>query len=219
METKPTFAAEYSQDAFTAYALQTFQFETGIQVQRTIAIAAAFYMADTSDEEKAILKLYRAALTKVGRSKSGVSTLVKQAKIVGKSFAALFGKEIATPYANEMAFIKACFQAAIAADANVIDRLMSWAEHGDAKTVSRMVEKKKKAAEEAEVEVEVEADENFKALLSMDIEARDDVTKPAPNPVFPRATLADIVERLIAEHGVSALRAEIAEQIKLAKAS
>ena len=217
METKPTFAAEYSQDAFTAYALQTFQFETGIQVQRTIAIAAAFYMADTSDEEKAILKLYRAALTKVGRSKGGVSTLVKQAKIVGKSFAGLFGKEIATPYANEMVFVKACFQAAIAADANVIDRLMSWAEHGDAKTVSRMVEKKKKAAEEAEVEVE--ADENFKALLSMDLEARDDVTKPAPNPVFPRATLADIVERLIAEHGVSALRAEIAEQIKLAKAS
>lgn len=110
----------------------------------------------TSKEQTAYFDDLGAILRESGAVKSEVSTKRKQAKQIGKEFAALFGKELATDYASPAHFVQACFVAAQAAGATSVNRLVDWAVNGDPNATDKA--KEAKAAKEAEAAAEKKAE-------------------------------------------------------------
>lgn len=116
----------------------------------------------------------REALKAVGRVKGECSTKATQAGVIGEKFAALFGKELASDWEGPAEFVQACFQAAEAAGAGSVLRLVDWAKHGDADFAEKKAEGKKAEAEAKKAEAADLAEAMAKAatpLASLGLDA------------------------------------------------
>lgn len=120
----------------------------------------------------------REALKAVGRGKGECSTKATQAGVIGEKFAGLFAKELASDYEGPAQFIQACFNAAEAAGAGSVLRLVDWAKHGNPNHADDAKAAKKAEAEAKKAEAEDAARAMAEAatpLASMDLDA---VAKP-----------------------------------------
>lgn len=161
------------------------------------------YIADT-----------RALLKDNGAVKSEQSTKASITKRVGEKFAALFGPELASDYADDADRVQACYLAAMASGATTVKRLDDWATHGNPSHTDD--EKARLAAEKkAEKEAAIEQRRKEAEKVTADPMGLDVVPVPIvkeegsifePEAETAPQTVQQAVDALVALHGWEAVK-------------